>query len=132
MRRTRIGITAGALLAVVMVGSAGAQSVAPPGDCAEPRGPLEKELDTPRALDTSQVELRGDPLFAVAGRPRGHFSPTDVAAGVGTDDGRPEQPNFLRSACDAPDAGCARILEPSGSITLDTTVSADDTHPTFP
>jgi hypothetical protein len=73
--------------------------LAAPGACAEPRAPL-------------GAEQRADD-FEIAGSPRHHFTPGDVAlgppgAGAFTP---PETPTFTRGPCDAPTAGCKTILD---------------------
>ena len=82
--------------------------LAPPGPCAEPRSDLRA------APDAGPMNPEADD-FDVAGSPRHHFTPQDVAA-PGGDEGLtpPPPPGFTREACDAPNAGCASILDAAG------------------
>ena len=94
-------------LAAAAGGDPAGAPLAPPGPCAEPRADL-------RAAPDAEV-LQPDPAaqgFDVAGSPRHHFTPQDVAA-PGGDAGftPPPSPGFTRSPCDAPNAGCASILQ---------------------
>jgi hypothetical protein len=104
----------GALIAAV----AGAEPVgglAPAGDCAEPRVPVRGEpLGIPPADDGGVAapepgDLDGSPdEFPVAGAPRDHFDPRDVATtrDAGPRARPPAPPVLERGACDAPGAVC--------------------------
>jgi hypothetical protein len=101
LRRARDGALALGLLALAAAAGADPPGVplAAPGACAEPRAPL-------------GAEQRSDD-FEIAGSPRHHFTPGDVAlgppgAGAFTP---PEVPTFTRGPCDAPTAGCRTILD---------------------
>ncbi|MGH0028736.1 MAG: hypothetical protein ACQGVC_03025 [Myxococcota bacterium] len=95
--RTSLGIAAiAALLAAHAAGANGLDRLAPPGPCAEP-----------------ETALRGDPPqgFDVAGGPREHFDPNDVAAPGGADPFVPPSPPTVdRSSCDGPSVGCANVV----------------------
>jgi len=94
-----IGIT------TVAAGDPAGAPLAPPGPCAEPR------TDLRAAPDTGPLAPEADG-FDVAGSPRHHFTPQDVAA-PGDEPGSapPEPPGFTRGPCDAPNAGCGSILD---------------------
>ena len=94
MRRIRTISIAVALFGATLAGTATADTgskLAAAGPCAEPR-----------------IEARGDPSqsFDVAGGPRQHFDPKDVAASTDPGFSPPDPPAFARTACDAPDVGC--------------------------
>jgi hypothetical protein len=79
--------------------------LAPPGDCAQPR-------------THEGAQQRADE-FEIAGSPRHHFTPGDVA--LGPDGGGftpPDAPTFTRGPCDAPNPGCRTILD-RPPITID-------------
>lgn len=101
-------ILAGALAWTPLAGLAepvGEHRLAAPGPCAEPRNAAagsEPVYNTAADEEASQ----GDD-FEVAGDPRQHFTPVDVAGGPSDVYLPPEPPGFLRSPCDGPDAGCA-------------------------
>src|SRR5262249_44911764 len=72
--------------------------LAPPGDCAQPR------------MQQGAQQHADD--FEIAGSPRHHFTPGDVALGPdGAAFTPPVAPDFTRGPCDAPSAGCRTILD---------------------
>jgi hypothetical protein len=113
MRRSRTIITAAALFGAMIGGSATAEpgaTLAAAGPCAEPR-----------------IEARGDPSqpFDVAGGPRQHFDPKDVAASADPGFSPPESPVFARRPCDAPDAACRGGPVPVSGSTVITSPPPD-------
>jgi hypothetical protein len=95
-RASAIGL--GLLARAVMAGAdpAGAP-LAAPGDCAQPRTP-------------QGAQQAGE--FEIAGSPRHHFTPGDVAVGPpGVPFAPPDAPTFTRGPCDAPNPGCRTILD---------------------
>jgi hypothetical protein len=92
-------------LATGAAGDPAGAPLAPPGPCAEPR------MDLRAAPDAGPLRPEAH-RFDVAGSPRHHFTPQDVAAPVG-DPGAapPEPPGFTRGPCDAPNAGCGSLLD---------------------
>jgi hypothetical protein len=105
-RRRALGAAAFALAA--LASAAGAEPagapLAAPGPCAEPRADLRPSPDAARLAPASDLD--------VAGSPRHHFTPHDVAAGPAPEGfGRPDPPGYTRDACDAPNAGCGSLLE---------------------
>ena len=99
LRAARASALALGLLALAAAASADPPGVplAAPGDCAQPR--------TPQGAKQSADD------FEIAGSPRTHFTPGDVALGPPGGFTPPEAPTFTRGPCDAPNAGCRTILD---------------------
>jgi hypothetical protein len=107
LRLARAGARALGLLALASAAGADPAGVplAAPGDCAQPR-------------IQQGAQQRADD-FEIAGSPRHHFTPGDVA--LGPEGGAftpPEAPSFTRGPCDAPNPGCRTILD-RPSIAID-------------
>jgi hypothetical protein len=104
------GVACSALVAAVAVAET-TGGIAPPGDCAEPRVAVRGEPAGVPPVDDGDdgAQVLPDPdAFPVAGGPRDHFDPRDVAATRGAGD-RPEPPAppvLERGPCDAPGAVC--------------------------
>lgn len=83
-------------------------ALAPPGECAEPHA-VRAAPDADALVPENET---GDD-FELAGSPRHHFTPQDVAAGAGGVGGTelPEPMALIRDACDAPNAGCGALLD---------------------
>jgi hypothetical protein len=112
---------AAAALGLLLAAAAGADPagvpLAAPGACAEARAELGATPDE-NALEP-EAALAADG-FDVAGSPRHHFTPSDVALGAGDAPAAPPlAPTFTRDACDAPLAGCRSILEGRGDIVVE-------------
>jgi hypothetical protein len=109
-----------AALGLLLAAAAGADPagapLAPPGECAQAREALGATQDddvlAPAALDA------GDG-FDVAGSPRHHFTPGDVALGAGAPTAPPVPPGFRRDPCDAPLAGCRSILDRGSDVVVE-------------
>jgi hypothetical protein len=114
-RRSRAGFarTAAAALAFSLRAVASAAEpagvpLAAPGACAEPR----VALGATQQGDVAQPEALAADDFDLAGSPRHHFTPGDVALGGGGGPAAPPTPpGFTRDPCDAPLAGCSSILD---------------------
>ena len=107
VRRRASGAVAFAAAALAAAAAGAAPAGAPlaaPGPCAEPRPELRPAPDAARLVPEADRDLAGSPLH--------HFTPNDVAAGVPAAEGfgRPDPPSYTRDACDAPNAGCASLL----------------------
>ena len=99
LRPGRASALALGLLALASAAGADPAGVplAAPGDCAQPRA-------------QQGAQQRADD-FEIAGSPRHHFTPGDVALGPGGALTPPDAPTFSRGPCDAPNAGCRTILD---------------------
>ena len=100
LRHARASALALGLLALAAAAGADPPGVplAPPGDCAQPR--------------TAQGAQQRADEFEIAGSPRHHFTPGDVALGPGISAFTPPvAPTFTRGPCDSPNPGCRTILD---------------------
>jgi hypothetical protein len=104
---------AAAALALLLAAAAGADPagapLAAPGACAQARVELGATPDDDTLAAEAALAADG---FDVAGSPRHHFTPSDVALGAGDAPAAPPTaPAFIRDPCDAPLAGCRSILD---------------------
>jgi hypothetical protein len=116
--RLAAGAACGALVAAA---AAAEQSggIAPAGACAEPRLAVRGEPGGPPpegGEDLAAPALHEIDGFPVAGSPRDHFDPREVAAtrGAGEREAPPAPPVLERGACDAPGAVCVGAV-PAGA-----------------
>ena len=101
----RLLAACGALVAAAAGAEPASGGIAPAGDCAEPRLQVRGEA---AGVSPAADEEIGLEAFPVAGAPRDHFDPRDVAAprGAGDRAAPPAPPRFERTGCDAPGAVC--------------------------
>jgi hypothetical protein len=108
-----LGLAGSALPAA---GDPAGAALAPPGACAEPHADVRAAPDADVLApekDAASAGAAGADDFELAGSPRHHFTPHDVAAGGDAAGGAqpPEPLAFIRDACDAPDAGCGALVQ---------------------
>ena len=130
-RRRTLGVCgAAAAFGLVLAAVAGADPagapLAPPGECAQAREALGAATDD----DALAPEVIAGDGFDVAGSPRHHFTPGDVALDAGVAPGAPPgPPTFTRDPCDAPLAGCASIIDARRDVVVEEPGPGTDPSP---